>query len=94
MTSVLLFLHAAAGLLMTACLILFQRHDHRHRPWVSLLAWLTACAAVSLPVRILFGQIREVDAGSVLLLWVLLAAVAIRRGNLGQLFNRRGSCRS
>ncbi|MCG9106295.1 phage holin family protein [Laribacter hongkongensis] len=94
MTTVLLFLHAVAGLLMAACLTLFRRHEHRHRPWISLLAWLTACAAVSLPVRILSGQIREVDAGSVLLLWVLLAAVAVRRGNLGQLFNRRGSCRS
>ncbi|HED5644218.1 TPA: phage holin family protein [Enterobacter cloacae] len=66
-------------------LMLYQRGGARHRPLMSLIAYLTVLVYASVPFRYLFGLYKESHWFVVLVNVLICAAVLWARGNVARL---------
>jgi hypothetical protein len=79
------------GLNTVSCLLIFFRLFHfrrqgaSHRPGVSLLALVMMLAAVSIPIMIFAGYIKQTSIPHTVLGITLLVAIWNSNGNLAQL---------
>ena len=66
-------------------LMFYQRGGSRHRPFISLMAYLTVLVYASIPFRYLFGLYQESHWFVVLVNVMICAAVLWARGNVARL---------
>ena len=66
-------------------LMFYQRGGSRHRPFISLMAYLTVLIYASIPFRYLFGLYQESHWFVVLVNVMICAAVLWARGNVARL---------
>ncbi len=78
-----------AGICAVIVLVLmfYQRGGARHRPIVSLLAYLTVLVYASIPFRYLFGLYQESHWLVVIVNILICAAVLWARGNVARLID-------
>ncbi|HHW7209480.1 TPA: phage holin family protein [Escherichia coli] len=68
-------------------LMFYQRDGARHRPIISMLAYLVVLIYASIPFRYLFGLYQESHWMVVIVNLVICAVVLRVRGNLARLIN-------
>ena len=68
-------------------LMFYQRDGARHRPMISMLAYLVVLIYASIPFRYLFGLYQESHWMVVIVNLIICAIVLRARGNLARLIN-------
>lgn len=66
-------------------LMFYQRSGSRHRPWISMLAYLAVLVYASIPFRFVFGLYHESHWLVVVVNVLICAAVLWVRGNVARL---------
>lgn len=74
--------NAVVGLVVALLIYFYERNGARHKPFISLLAWLAMIALISIPVRVWFGNYTVVDRSEVIVNVVLLVVMINSRGNI------------
>lgn len=68
-------------------LMFYQRHGARHRPIISILAYITVLVYAAIPLQFIFGLYRDSSWPVVIVNLVICAIVLRARGNLARLIN-------
>ncbi|ELK1314685.1 phage holin family protein [Leclercia sp.] len=76
--------------LIVVRLMFFSKSGKRHRPGVTLMAYLMILAAGFTAFRILYGKYLQVDPGELMLNVAICVAVWRSRGNLAKVFQKAG----
>lgn len=79
--------NAIICVVIVIALMFYQRGGSRHRPGVSMLAYLTVLVYASIPFRYLFGLYQESHWLVVVANFLICAAVLWARGNLARLID-------
>nr|WP_278987741.1 phage holin family protein [Plesiomonas shigelloides] len=87
MNDILVSVNAVICALIAVRLLLFNRTGCRHKPWLSILAYVITVAAAAITIIALLGVGRPVDTPQVVLNAVLLLFVFMARGNVARLVN-------
>lgn len=70
--------------------LLFKRDGSHHRRWGGWLAYLLIVMTASIPIRTFYGHYTSADWSEVVINAILLTAILKTRGNVVQIFKRRG----
>jgi len=66
-------------------LMFYQRHGSRHRPFISILAYITVLVYAAIPLQFIFGLYRDSSWLVVVANILIFAAVLKVRGNMARL---------
>lgn len=78
-------------LLIVARIMFYERHNSAHRPFISILAYIFAVAAGMEAIKGLLGVAVPPSISSVVLNFLLCAALFCVRGNVADLFKTNES---
>ncbi|EKY3916474.1 phage holin family protein [Enterobacter hormaechei] len=81
------FFNALICAAIVIVLMFYQRHGARHRPIISILAYITVLVYAAIPLQFIFGLYRDSSWRVVIVNLVNCAIVLRARGNLARLIN-------
>jgi hypothetical protein len=84
------WLTALLSIAIALRLIAYNPHaGAQRRPAMAVVAWLAAAACMHVVVRIVTGQLAEIDPGLFVLVLVFAVGIFIAGGNVARLFDTR-----
>lgn len=69
-------------------LMFYQRYGARHRPFISVLAYITVLVYAAIPLQFIFGLYRDSSWLVVVANILIFAAILKVRGNMARLVDR------
>ncbi|HCD1474571.1 TPA: phage holin family protein [Enterobacter hormaechei subsp. hoffmannii] len=79
------FFNAFICAVIVIVLMFYQRHGARHRPFISIMAYVTVLVYAVIPLQFIFGLYRDSSWLVVVANLLICAAVMRGRGNLARL---------
>ncbi|WP_276852105.1 phage holin family protein [Enterobacter oligotrophicus] len=81
------FFNAFICAVIVVVLMFYQRHGARHRPFISVLAYITVLVYAVIPLQFIFGLYHDSSWLVVVANLLICAAVMRVRGNLARLLD-------